>query len=314
MVTSLRPSITRASRFIKMTSSDTENALKTLREHYDSATLEAQMLYASKTMMPHLIKPLPTQMGISENASKPVKFLDNACGSGVLTHAVQQALPKDILEKSTFLCADASDGMVSVSKKRLDTEGWVNTEVKKLDATNTGLPEKSFTHVGLGLALHVIPDPNAVLVDTKRILKSGGIFGATTFHKDNTFWIPDIRTAFASFPFEAKLPEVMKMQMHDQGDWANPAWIEEHLKKEGFQDVKVTAHNDSYTIESAEDYILQFGMMLGWLIKTWWSEEVQREHSLEEVKELLRRHLVEKYEGKGWDIEFKVICMTGRVD
>lgn len=106
----------------------------------------------------------------------------------------------------------------------------------------------------------------------------------------------------------------MKMQMHDQGDWANPTWIEKHLKKEGFQDVKVTAHNDSYTIESAEDYILQFGMMLGWLIKTWWSEEVQREHSLEEVKELLRRHLVEKYEGKGWNIEFKVICMTGRVD
>ncbi|RBA16132.1 hypothetical protein FPRO05_11982 [Fusarium proliferatum] len=297
-----------------MTSSDTANALKTLREHYDSATMEAQMLYASKTMMPHLIKPLPTQMGISEKTSMPVKFLDNACGSGVLTHAVQQALPKDILEKSTFLCADASDGMVSVAKKRLDTEGWVNTEIKKLDATNTGLPENSFTHVGLGLALHVIPDPNAVLADAKRILKSGGIFGATTFHKDNTFWLPDIRTAFASFPFEAKLPEVMKMQMHDQGDWTNPAWIEEHLKKEGFQDVKVTAHDDSYTIESAEDYILQFGMMLGWLMKTWWSEEVQREHSLEEVKELLRRHLVEKHEGKGWDIEFKVICMTGRVE
>ncbi|KAF4946399.1 hypothetical protein FGADI_11224 [Fusarium gaditjirri] len=282
-----------------MTSSDTENALKTLREHYDSATLEAQMLYASKTVMPHLIGPLPTQMGISGETSTPVKLLDNACGSGVLTHAVQQALPKHILEKSSFLCADASDGMVSVAKKRLGTEGWVNTEVKKLDATNTGLPENSFTHVGL---------------DTKRILKSGGIFGATTFHKENTFWLPDIRTAFESFPFEAKLPEVMKMQMHDQGDWTNPAWIEEHLKKEGFQDVKVTAHDDSYTIESAEDYILQFGMMLGWLIKTWWSEEVQREHSLEEVKELLRDHLVEKYEGKGWDIEFKVICMTGRVE
>lgn len=135
MIKLLRPIVTRTPRLIRMTSSDTANALKTLREHYDSGTMEAQMLYASKTMMPHLIKPLPAQMGISEKTSTPVKFLDNACGSGVLTHAVQQALPKDILEKSTFLCADASDGMVSVATKRLDTEGWVNTEIKKLDAT-----------------------------------------------------------------------------------------------------------------------------------------------------------------------------------
>ncbi|KAF4345012.1 coq5 family [Fusarium beomiforme] len=294
-----------------MTSSD---ALKTLREHYDNASLEDQMLYASRTMMPHLIRPLPAQMGISEKTSAPVNFLDNACGSGVLTHAIQQALSKDVLEKSMFLCADASDGMVSVAKKRLGLEGWVNTEVKKLDARNTGLPENSFTHVGLGLALHIIPDPNAVLADTKRILKSGGIFGATTFHKDNKFWFPDIKTAFESFPFEAKLPEVMKMQVHDQGNWTNPAWIEEHLKKEGFQDVIVTAHHHKYRIESAEDYVLQFGMMLGWLMKTWWSEETQREHPMEEVKGLLKKHLEEKHKGKGWDIDFMVICMTARVE
>ncbi|KAF4423676.1 hypothetical protein F53441_14264, partial [Fusarium austroafricanum] len=104
---------------------------------------------------------------------------------------------------------------------------------------NTGLPEKSFTHVGLGLALHIIPDPKAVLADSKRILKSGGIFGATTFHKDNTFWLPDMKSAFDSFPFDAPFPE-MKMQMHDQGNWIDPAWVEENLKKEGFQDVQVT--------------------------------------------------------------------------
>ncbi|KAM0562378.1 hypothetical protein ACHAPJ_002068 [Fusarium lateritium] len=299
-----------------MATSDVDAAMKTLTDLYSGLgenSLEDQMVYASKTMMPHLIKTLPPQMGISDKTSTPVTFLDNACGSGVLTHAIQQILPKDVLGKSTFTCADNSEGMVSVAKKRLGMEGWVNTEVKKLDAMNTGLEENTFTHVGLGLALHVIPDPDAVLADSKRILKPGGVFGATTFHKENTFWLPDVRSAFESFPFEAPLPKEMRMQMHDQGDWTSPEWIKEHLKKEGLQDVQVTVDNGIYAIKSAKDYVLQFGMMLGWLMKTWWSEEVRKEHSLEEVQELLRKHLEEKYDGKGWEIQFKVICMTGKV-
>ncbi|KAG8668597.1 hypothetical protein FPOAC1_007980 [Fusarium poae] len=299
-----------------MATTNVDPALKTLRELYttmDKGSLEEQMIYVSRTIMPKLIKSLPPQMGISEKTSTPVAFLDSACGSGVLTDAIQKTLSMDVLDKSTFICADASDGMIAIAEKRLGLESWVNTEVKKLDATDTKLAENSFTHVGLGLALHLIPKPDAVLADCKRILKPGGIFGATTFHKDNTFWVPDMREAFASFPFEAPMPEVMPMQIHDQGEWTSPAWIEEHLKEQGFQDVQVNVDHDRYFLRSAEEYMLQCGMMLGWVMNTWWSEEVRREHPLEEVKELLRKHLEEKYDGKGWYIEFKVICMTGRV-
>ncbi|KAM0403577.1 hypothetical protein ACHAQC_001193 [Fusarium culmorum] len=300
-----------------MANTNVDPALKTLSELYntmDKDSLETQMIYVSQTLMPRLIKTLPPQMGISEKTSTPVTFLDNACGSGVLTDAVQKTLSKDVLEKSTFISADAADGMIAIAKKRLGPEGWVNTEIKKLDATNTQLAGNSFTHVGIGLALHLIPKPDAVLADCKRILKPGGIFGATTFHKENSFWVPDIRSAFASFPFEAPMPDVMPMQVHGQGEWTNPAWIESHLKEQGFQDVQVTVDHDKYFLRSAEEYMLQCGMMLGWVMNTWWSEEVRREHPLDEVKELLRRHLEEKYDGKGWYIEFKVICMTGRVE
>ncbi|KAM0340893.1 hypothetical protein ACHAPU_010310 [Fusarium lateritium] len=299
-----------------MATPNVEPAMKTLKELYNNMgndNLEDQMLYASRTMLPHLVKPLRLQMGISETTSTPVAFLDNACGSGVLTEAVQKTLPRDVLEKSTFVCADVADGMVNVTKKRIDVGGWVNTEVKKLDATNTGLAENSFTHVGLGLALHLIPKPDAVLADSRRILKPGGVFGATTFHKDNTFWLPDLRSAFESFPFSAPFPEI-KMQMHDQGDWTSPSWIEERLTKEGLQDVNVSVHDGKYFVKSAEEFVLQFGLMLGWLMKSWWTEEVRREHGIEEVRELIREHLEEKYKGEGWEIEFKMICMTGRVE
>lgn len=103
--------------------------------------MEEQMLYVSRHMMPKLIAPLPRQMGITDKTSTPVAFFDNACGSGVLTHEIQQILPKDVLEKSTFLSADNAEGMVNLSKKRVGLEGWVNIEVKKLDATVSRLKQ-----------------------------------------------------------------------------------------------------------------------------------------------------------------------------
>ena len=93
------------------------------------------MVYVSKTLMSRLIRSLPPQMGISQNTTTPVKFLDSACGTGVLTDAIQKTLSKDVLEKSTFLLADVGDGSLGVAKKILRTEGWINAEVRKLDAT-----------------------------------------------------------------------------------------------------------------------------------------------------------------------------------
>lgn len=127
-----------------MSSTEAATAMKTLTELYNSpekGIMEEQMLYVSRHMMPKLIAPLPRQMGITNNTSTPVAFFDNACGSGVLTHEIQQILPKDVLEKSTFLSADNAEGMVNLSKKRVGLEGWVNIEVKKLDATVSRLKQ-----------------------------------------------------------------------------------------------------------------------------------------------------------------------------
>lgn len=103
------------------------------------------------------------------------------------------------------------------------------------------------------------------------------------------------------------------MQLHDSGDWTDPSWIEGHLKEQGLEDVEVTVNPGTYHMESADEFIMTFGMMLSWLLNTWWSEELREEHSMEEVKELIRKHLVEKYEGRGWDINWLLICMTARV-
>ncbi|KAH6696853.1 S-adenosyl-L-methionine-dependent methyltransferase [Plectosphaerella plurivora] len=179
---------------------------------------EKERIASSEGLLSHMTRPLTSQMGLSDQTTHPVHVVDSACGTGVLAQELQKLIPKEILEKSTFLCADSAESAVSLVTSRVNDEGWTNTEVKQLDAMNTGLPAKSFTHVGIGMGLHIIPDPDVVLADTKRILKPGGIFGASTPHADSTFWMPDLRSAFESFPFTTPLPSKVPMQLHSQGD------------------------------------------------------------------------------------------------
>lgn len=102
--------------------------------------------------------------------------------------------------------------------------------------------------------------------------------------------------------------------MHDSGDWTNPEWIEAHLKQLGLQDVQVNTTLGSYHFEDANHFMTTFGGMLGWVTNAWWSEETRVAHPVEEVTELVRKHLEEKHGGEGWDISFNVISMTGRVE
>ncbi|KAK7418906.1 hypothetical protein QQX98_003609 [Neonectria punicea] len=273
-----------------------------------------EYLVASRGVMRGLIAPLLPQMGLTEEMGTPVDLFDGACGTGLFTQEIQDTIPKDVLEKSTILCGDNSEQMVAIVKRRIADEGWVNTTATVLDVRDTGLPDNSFSHVGLGLTLHLIPNPDTVLTDCKRILKPGGIFGATTFHPSSTFWLPDFRSAFASFPFDAPFPATLKMQQHADGDWTDPAWIEQHLRAQGFADVQVTLNPGTYRVKSADEFMRSFGSMLAWVTSTWWSEETIKAHPLAEVKGLMGRYLEEKYGGEGWEIQHAVICMTGRVE
>ncbi|KAL7948597.1 hypothetical protein V8C42DRAFT_314936, partial [Trichoderma barbatum] len=207
--------------------------------------------------------------------------------------------------------------MVDLVKKRIVGEKWVNAEAKILDAMNTGLPDNTFSHVAVALALHLTPDPDAVIKDCIKILKPGGKFGASTFSKRNAdmFWIPDMRSALESFPFDTPFPDPMPMQMHSSGHWDDAAWIEKHLAEDlGLANVSVRETRGTYRMESATEFVKSFGMMMPWVMSTFWSEEVRKEHPVEDVKELLRKHLEEKHGGEGWSIDWLEITMTATVD
>jgi SAM-dependent methyltransferase len=153
------------------------------------------------------------------------------------------------------------------------------------------------------------------LAECIRLLKPGGIFGATTPDKDPAYsmWMPDLRSAFASFPFNAIFPEDFPLQMHDQGHWADAAWVGSHLAEQGLVDVKTQVAKGHFSVRDADDFLETFGGMLAWVRNGWWDEETREAHSLEEVRELTKKHLIEKHAGKGWKVGWSVVCATGRV-
>ncbi|KYK61364.1 hypothetical protein DCS_02506 [Drechmeria coniospora] len=297
-------------------------AAASLSQHFhnvgkdSSSEGEDNIIVASKRLMKHLAAPLVSQMKLDGRQSSGIRLLDSACGAGVFTQEVQKALRRDVLDKSTFVCTDSSHGMVELVRKRVGGEGWVNVETRVADATDSGLAADSFTHVAVALGLHLIPDPDAVLADCQRILKQGGVFGATTFPRSNgrRFWFPDMREAFASFSFPgALLPDEMPMQMHDSGRWDDAAWIQTHLAAKGFEEVLVVVSEGSCRVEGADEWMRLFGMMMPFLMRTWWSEETRRAHDLDEVKKLVSRFLKNKYGDEGWEVSWEIISMTGVV-
>ena len=129
--------------FRKMSASNVSEASRNLKDTFQSvgqpsSNFADDLLHISRTKMAILTSPILEQAGITKETKEPVVLLDNCCGSGVVRQEVEKTLSKDVLEKSSFVCADLSAGMVDVVKSRIENEGWLNTETRVVDAGVSG--------------------------------------------------------------------------------------------------------------------------------------------------------------------------------
>ncbi|KAK0715216.1 S-adenosyl-L-methionine-dependent methyltransferase [Lasiosphaeris hirsuta] len=250
------------------------------------------------------------QIGLNKDTAAAFRILDNGCGVGVVASELQSMIKPEVLQQSSILCGDFSEPIVGLVQKRIEEEGWINTEMRQIDAQNIDFDAASFTHVTMNIGFHVVPDSEAALNEALRILKPGGTLGFTTWHR-TPGWAPDLQAAFKSFPFEA--PLAVTLQTSKWGDWADVNWVRETLEDRGLQDVKVEVLAHLGRVDSAEHFTTHFAMMTNWTMNSCWSEELRKEHPAEEVHGLVRDFLENKYEGKGWDMTWVSIIASGRV-
>ncbi|KAI1642369.1 S-adenosyl-L-methionine-dependent methyltransferase [Daldinia loculata] len=252
---------------------------------------------------------LLTQAGLDESTSEPFTLLDNACGTGPIVAHLQDHVDSKLLLESKVVCADFNENLVSILKRRATKYGWTNVETAVVDAQHSDFLEQSFTHVTLNFAMHVIPKPEAVLADTMRILKPGGVLAFSTWHRDTKGWSPDMRSCFEALPFDAPMPNPVPMAIHGKLQWTDPEGVEEELKAYGFENVQVKAVPHVVRVNSAEDYLYNYRMMKDWMVNTYWSEE-SKQKAQGILDEHIVNHLKEKYNGEGWDLSWTAILAT----
>lgn len=86
-------------------------------------------------------------MDANANPEKPLVVFDCACGTGVISSLLHQQLNEKVKENWQLTCGDISEAMLKHTRGRLQSEDWQNTEVKVVDAQETGLPSAHYTHV-----------------------------------------------------------------------------------------------------------------------------------------------------------------------
>ncbi|KAB5555035.1 S-adenosyl-L-methionine-dependent methyltransferase [Coniochaeta sp. 2T2.1] len=269
------------------------------------------MLEFVATVSAPLASKMLTQIGLDKTRTEGFKLLDNGAGLGVVAAEIHRMVDRDVLAQSKIISGDFSESAVEFVRKLVEKEGWKETEARIVDAQKTGFPDNEFSHLTMNIGFHVVPDSEAALKESIRILKPGGTLGFTTWHDQNAGWAPDFRSALESFPFEA--PFEMRMQTTQWGKWSDVNWIRRTLEDLGLEDVKVDVLATLQRIHGAEDYVACFEMMFKWVINSQWSEELRKEHGIEEVKGLVREHLREKYGGRGWDATWVSIIASARV-
>lgn len=91
--------------------------------------------------------PLVEQSGILSSKERPLIILDNACGTGVLSDKLHKSLDGEAKSSMQLTCSDISEVMLEIIKRRINEEGWKNTETKIVDAQKTDLPSSHYSHV-----------------------------------------------------------------------------------------------------------------------------------------------------------------------
>ena len=87
---------------------------------------------------------------------------------------------------------DLSPAMVELTAEELRRDGLVNAEVRVGDAEHLDLSDGSFDVVTCGFAVFHFPAPVVAMAESRRVLRGGGRFAASTF-ADRTLDYPWLR-------------------------------------------------------------------------------------------------------------------------
>lgn len=117
-------------------------------EDYASSFKRGEMV--TRTFAELLVDQSKVAAESKANPNRPLVILDNACGTGVVSNALNTQLDGIVKKKCKLTCGDISSAMLAHTAHRLQQEGWENVETKIVDAQKPDLPSNHYSHIFSG--------------------------------------------------------------------------------------------------------------------------------------------------------------------
>ena len=138
----------------------------------------------------------------------------------------------------TLICSDLVPEMLSAAQRRAERLGLRNVRFRQMDAETIDQPAASLDGVICRWGYMLLADPDAALLQTRRVLKPGGrlALAAWTSADDNRWSAQPIRELTAR-----GLMEEPDASGPGQFAWAQEGAVAEHLEAAGFVEHRVDA-------------------------------------------------------------------------
>ena len=119
---------------------------------------------------PVIFEPYAEDLASRLKDAKPSRVLEIACGTGILTRRLRDALPGDV----EIVATDLNPDMFEFARRKFKSGESVCWQ--QADASALPFPDNSFDAVICQFGYMFVPDKAAAMREAHRVLKSGGTF------------------------------------------------------------------------------------------------------------------------------------------
>lgn len=203
---------------------------------------------------PFLFEPYARELSSRIAALKPRRVLETACGTGILTRRLREALGED----AQLISTDLNEPMLATAKRTVGP--GANVEWAQADMTKLGFRNGEFDVVACQFGLMFVPDKPAAAREALRVLKPGGRLIIATWRSlaENEAIRLAHETVLSLFPGEQ--PGFYLTQTgHGEADK-----ITHLLANAGFRDIRAEVVQKQGMIQSARE--LAVGLIEGFPI------------------------------------------------
>lgn len=243
--------------------------------------------------------------------SSASKILEVSCGPG--SAALEMISVPKLLDPTkegfSLVATDLSDEMVKIASKRLSDVGDVwkgKIMVKKANAQELEFLDASFDRYVSNLSLHIVPEPDKMLLEAFRVLTPGGKAGFSVWgRRENSPLFTLIPTAIQNVGLSLP-PNNLRSQFHLGQDLEK---LRQRVLNAGFTDVM--CWYQSLLFESFDiDFIVNFMTEISPGNKSMLRESFD-DHEISTIQAEMKRILLER-KSSGLPFGFEAILIIAR--